>query len=57
MTKLGALGLKEDLRNKGIMITMFDYGLKLIRDDGYLEAAAGPISIENAPMIKIIEKN
>jgi hypothetical protein len=50
---LQSIGFKQDIRRGwGYAITMLDYGIKLIVDEGYEEAILGPILVENLSSIK-----
>lgn len=55
-SEVGGLGLTEKIRNMGVITTLFDHGVRFMRDDGYVEADTGPVLLENRPMVKIVEK-
>jgi hypothetical protein len=51
---IGAVGLGEEWRGRGL-VRAIDYGLKVIRQEGYEELDSGPMLVENAVVVKMAE--
>jgi hypothetical protein len=51
---LGAIGLGEEWRGRGFLRAI-DYGLKMIKREGYEQLDTGPVLVENAVVIKMAE--
>ena len=51
---VGSIGLREDVRRKGLARSM-DWGIKLVLQDGYKQIDTGPVLTDNAVVVKIAE--
>jgi len=51
---IGAIGLSEEARRKGF-IRAVDFGLGMVREEGYEQLDTGPVLIENAVVVKMIQ--
>ena len=53
---IASIGLAEAVRGGSGLIRAMDYGLKLMREEGYVELDTGPVLIENKVVVKMARR-
>jgi hypothetical protein len=53
-TRMGSIGLRDDVKRSGLIRAM-DYSLKVVLKEGYQQVDTGPVLVENAVVVKMLE--
>jgi hypothetical protein len=53
---IGSIGLRRGSRGTGLVLGIMDFGLKLIIEEGYEQLDTGPVLIDNAVVVKMVER-
>jgi hypothetical protein len=52
---IGSIGIRGDSRGKGLIRAM-DFSLRLVQEEGYEYVDTGPVLIDNAVVVKMVER-